>query len=369
MGKIGMTIAYLRQKPSGFYWEPSRRLIKLGFHAEPLGTDEIRAIERARALNAGVTAELMNQGVTGTPAEGTISYVIALYKKSDTWLTLSPKTQRGYQQALDRIETWAGDRPARTVTRKAIKTWQRALEEKAPAMAAATLRVLRIVLGVAMDEGYRDDNPALKLGLHTAGGDSEPWSAEDIEAFCETAIRMGYRSMALAVRCGECLGQREGDTLRFARAQFDVKRNLFAITQSKTRTRRKPRKPGTRLEIPVLPELRSEIEASPIASPVLIVHEGTGRPYKEDHFRHLFAEIREKAGLPKDRKFMHLRHTCATRLGEAGCSDDLIRSVTGHKDRGVVSRYVKPNSTMSRAAIRLLVKNRKRTATENGKGR
>jgi len=48
---------------------------------------------------------------------------------------------------------------------------------------------------------------------------------------------------------------------------------------------------------------------------------------------------------------MLLRHTAATRLGEAGCSDDLIRAVTGHADRSVVARYVRPNATMAQAAM------------------
>ena len=56
---------------------------------------------------------------------------------------------------------------------------------------------------------------------------------------------------------------------------------------------------------------------------------------------------------------MHTRHTAATRLGEAGCSDEHIRAVTGHASREVVGRYVQPNATTARAAIATLTRNRK----------
>jgi integrase len=55
---------------------------------------------------------------------------------------------------------------------------------------------------------------------------------------------------------------------------------------------------------------------------------------------------------------MHLRHTAAIRLGNAGCSDDLIRAVTGHADRCGVARYVKPTGTMAKAAIAKLLEHR-----------
>lgn len=188
-----------------------------------------------------------------------------------------------------------------------------------------------------------------ELELQTAGGDSEPWEDYEISAYVDEARSQGRPEMALALMLAVGLGQREGDILRLPRASYDG----LAITLTQ-------RKTGKALRVPVLPELRREIERAPKLGTIFIVSEKSGKPYGEHHFRHTHRLICRAAGIPDKRKFMHLRHTAATRLGEAGCSDDLIRSITGHEDRGVVSRYVKPNDAMASAAITKLLDHRKR---------
>jgi len=199
------------------------------------------------------------------------------------------------------IEAWAGDERIGDISRRAVKVWYRKMAERTPAYAAATVRVLRIVLHFAKDEGYQVADLA-RMRLHVAGGKGEPWGDWEISAYLDEARR---QSMALALMLGVCLGQREGDVLRLPRS---------------------------------------------------------GKPYKARYFARIHREICQGAGIPDSRWFMHLRHTAATRLGEAGCSDELIRAVTGHKSRGVVARYVRPTDTMARAAIAKLQDHRgKRT--------
>ena len=47
-----------------------------------------------------------------------------------------------------------------------------------------------------------------------------------------------------------------------------------------------------------------------------------------------------------------LRRTGATELGEANCTEDEIRAITGHKSRQVVSTYVKTSLRMATTAQR-----------------
>ena len=361
MGSI--EVKYLRVTPSGFYWEPSRLVRKLGFASEALGRDEVKALARAKQLNDQV-ARMLADGealLPRPPQEGTISWVIAeVWRKSARWKRLAPKTVRGYEQAIAAIEDWCGDKPAASITRKAVKVWQRQLEERAPAMAAAILRVLRIVMNHAIDEGLRTDNPAEALGLHTAGGNSQPWTDGEVQVFCATAQRLGHPSMEVAVMLAVCLGQREADVLRLSWTQLDRPTGGFWLTQAKTKAR---------LFVPALPELLAILGRTEMRSPTIVISEATGVPYKEDHFRHLFRDIADAAGLSKERKFMHLRHTAATRLGEAGASNKQIQAITGHRSEAVLGRYVRPNSEMARSAIGLLQRNRKRTATESGDGK
>lgn len=347
-----MKVPYLRQTPSGFYWEPSRKIRALGFSAEPLGKDAATAIEQAKALNRRVEAEMKGAPAhaSGAIVEGSVAWAIAEYQKTPEWAALAETTRRGYKQAFKRIEAWASGEIVGAVTRRAVKVWYRAMAERAPAYAAATVRVLRIVLHFARDEGYGIANLD-RLRLHTAIGDGEPWEDWEISAYLDEAKRQGRQSLALALMLGVCLGQREGDVLQLPRSAYDAAAGTITLRQHKT---------GTPLAVPVLPELRREIALTPARGTIFVVSEKSGCPYKARYFARIHRDICRAAGIPDKRWFMHLRHTAATRLGEAGCGDDLIRAVTGHKSRGVVARYVKPNDTMARAAIERLREHRGR---------
>jgi integrase len=361
MARVTLDIPYLRRKASGFYWEPSRRLQRLGFTPHALGKDETKALERARELNE-LTAKEAGRSPQEIRRHGTVRWVIReAYLKSEAWAKLAPKTQSGYRRALDIIEDWAGDFPAKAVTRAAIKAKQREMEKGSKQVAAATMRVLRIIMGVAEDEGLIPMNPALRLKLATPNERNQVWTDEDVAGFCAKAAELGYRSMAFAVMLAYHLGQREGDILSLAWSQYDAAIGVIELWPRKTRKRKSSR----RLAIPVSPELRVWLEKEPRVSTVMVISEATGRPYKEDHFRHLFAEIRREAELSPDLWFMDLRRTVATQIGAAGGTEDEIRAITGHTDRNVLQRYVRPTPTMAKAAMGKLRRNRRRTATEN----
>ena len=66
--------------------------------------------------------------------------------------------------------------------------------------ANAVLRVASILLGVAIDEGLIASNLAKGLKLPGAAGRDQVWPEEAIVKFCETAIAMNRRSVAVAVR-------------------------------------------------------------------------------------------------------------------------------------------------------------------------
>ncbi len=169
MGRVGVTIPYLRQTPSGFYWEPSRKVKALGFAAESLGKEEAKAFARARKLNDQVAAEMRGDAPEpAAPIEGTVAWMIGEYKKSKRWKRLEPATQRGYRQCLSEIEEWGGDKRVEAITRKAAKKWQENIEERAPAFAAAIIRVLRVVMHFARDEGYKIQDDPFASGEYAA---------------------------------------------------------------------------------------------------------------------------------------------------------------------------------------------------------
>ena len=81
------------------------------------------------------------------------------------------------------------------------------------------------------------------------------------------------------------------------------------------------------------------LDETPKDATVYIINEETGGPYKPDNFRHLFAEIRAKAGIDQIARehgieggllYMDLRRTAIVHLARAGSSVPEIAAVTGH---------------------------------------
>lgn len=360
MGKIEVIAPYVRSTPSGYYWEPSRRLKRLGFHPETLGKDAAAAIVRAAVLNAAA-AEEARRAVLGEPTSqhwptGSMGEVIELWRQSDAWAALTRTTQQSYARYILLIETWCGRSQPEAVTRKAIKSWQRALtQERGPVMASAILRVLSVVMSFALDEDRIKIHPAQRLKLKRGGGDEEPWLREEIAAFCAMALERGRPSMRLAALLMAGLGQRQGDVRRLARSRYDKTAGVFDITQSKR---------GRRVLVPVIPELREAIDAAPMTSPVLVVSEITGRPYTPQDFRYQFRRIADAVGLPKERKSMTLRHTMGTMLGEAGCTESEVISILGNLPEVARKHYIRPSSAMAERAMAKFTANRTKKLTD-----
>jgi len=116
----------------------------------------------------------------------------------------------------------------------------------------------------------------------------------------------------------------------------------------------------------VIEELGAALAAVPRKSPSMLISETTGRPYLEDNFRHVFADIRAAAGLP-DLWFMDLRRTAVVWLAEADCQVYEIAAITGHSLKhtvAILEVYLPRNATMARNAIAKLSEHRKRTKLE-----
>jgi integrase len=102
------------------------------------------------------------------------------------------------------------------------------------------------------------------------------------------------------------------------------------ITQQKT---------GTRLIIPVIPELQAVLEATPNKH-LTFLTTTYGQPFTAAGFGGWFRERCDEAGLPKDCAAHGLRKAACRRFAEAGCSASTIAAISGHKTLREVQRYV-----------------------------
>lgn len=386
--------------PSGglprYFWRPGPALRKLGWRNQrvPLDWDrypdaiglEAAAIARAQELNAELDGRRADAAIASVraptpPAQRTLGDLITHYKRSEDWTGLAPKTQRGYLQCLKRIEVWGADAPVRVIDAARIRRLMEVMRTT-PAFMNAVARVLRLVLEHGRRHGFLTVNPALRPGLAGTEPTGLIWPREAVPVFVAAADRLGRHSVGTAVLLNEWLGQREGDVLRMP---WHVLRNgTLWIRQSKTGA-------GVGLPVGMVDHLVRRLEeerarqfarvgVAGVVPATIIVDERTGLPFKEDRFRHVFAEIRAAAakdapaGFEIDHlmpgrdtldpgaftvrmeqlTFMALRHTGVTRLAEAECDNALIATISGHSEAsvaGIIARYKVRTAKIARLAF------------------
>lgn len=339
-------IRHLREKKGGFYWEPSASLKRLGYYSHPLGKNIAEAIKRAEHWNreADKTRKTLSEP---DPNYGTLSWVIPRYKKSSRFKKLRASTQKGYKVHLDIIEKFAGDKHPRKLKAKLVERWYDKIRETTPSLANAVMRVLSILMEYAVLEELLDQNPVKKIRMVTVPPRQAVWNPEQLDSFLNMANKLSHPSMALAVRLAADTGQRQGDILSLIWKQFD--NGAFHFKQSKT---------GELVTVPATPELQSVLAKTKRVSTHIIVSEATKQPYKGDHFRHLFSEVREKAGIGKELQYRDLRRTAVVRLALSGATVGEIISVTGHTLKSatnILSVYLPRHAQMAEHGIAKLV--------------
>ena len=284
------------------------------------------------------------QALAGQPAHdsrqagkpGSIRALAAAYFQSSSFRTMEARTQRVYRNVIERFcerqdkdNQKLGDKPAGKLEREHVVRLMAANIAK-PEAANMLRRVLRAIMKCAVDLGLRKDDPTRDVkalpskteGFHT-------WTIDEVHRF-EQRHPIGTKArLALALML--YIGQRRSDIIQFGRQH--VKNGWLKITQHKNRSR----KPIT-IEIPVLAELQSIIDASTCGDLTFLVTE-FGRPFTPNGFGNWFRDRCIEAGVPG--RAHGLRKATATRLAEVGASDREIMAVTGHQTSKEVDRYTK----------------------------
>ena len=86
----------------------------------------------------------------------------------------------------------------------------------------ASYRPPDLVIGAfGREEGWLQENPALKLRVETSPSRTRVWPPTERDAFCNTAGLAGRPSMALAVMLGWCFGQRPADLRTLPWSAYD----------------------------------------------------------------------------------------------------------------------------------------------------
>jgi integrase len=296
------------------------------------GSAEFMAAYQA-ALGSG---EAQRIGADRLP-QGSMSALIIAYYTSAEWKQLARVTQATYRNVLERLRSAHGDKMVANLQREHVRHLI-AAKAATPSAANSLLKLLRILMRFALDEGWRKDDPThgvRRLRVSTDG--FHTWSEAEIAAF-EAHWPIGSRAR-LAMALLLYTGQRRSDMIRMGRQH--LKDGCLQVRQQKT---------GTKLSIPVHPRLAEILSASAGEQMTFLLTQ-PGAPFTSAGFGNWFADRVREAGLPRGCAAHGLRKAAARRLAEAGCSAHEIMAITGHQSLKEVSVYTQA-ADQARLAVR-----------------
>lgn len=328
------------------------------FKAEP-GTEAFR--QELRACEDGQAAAPIQPGA-GRAQLGSFDDLLIRYYQSPDFLDPGERTRVVYRGVLERWRETTGKSGVRFGALM-VRDLQAAHVEKMMAAmlphrtAANMLRKrLSALMKFAVRIGMTAVNPVpATRPFKVEGTGFHTWTEEEITAY-QDRHPIGSKAR-LALDLMLWTGQRGGDAR--VMGPPNVRNKRLIVTQEKT---------GAVVSVPILPALAESILAAPSGGLVFLLSEH-GRPFSRKGFGNKVRQWCDEAGLP-DCSAHGLRKAAARRFAEAGCSNQEIKSWTGHTTDSEVARYTAAASQtlLSDAAAEKLMANlRDRLANRDAK--
>jgi integrase len=227
---------------------------------------------------------------------------------------------------LERFRAEHGDMPIALLPQAFISL---TLSTMRPFAARNWLKAIRHLMQFAIAAGLRKDDPTQGIKLRQVKTNGiYTWSEQDIAAY-EAAHEIGTKArLALALLL--YTAQRRSDVIGMGKQH--IKDGVLQVRQQKT---------GAALAIPVHPDLRAIIDATPNDHLTFLTTKSGKKPYGGNDFSEQFRAWCDVAKLPKECSAHGLRKAACRRLAEAGCSANEIAAISGHVTLSEVQRYTK----------------------------
>jgi integrase len=297
-------------------------------------TDEFMASYQAAAEGR---IGIVMPSLTRRPTEvRTISLLIADYRANNEQFkrNRAGTTKKGYGSRLRAIDRDYGDCPLVGFTRERIIDFLEDFDDK-PGSGLDTHKKLKILVKHAINIGWMKGDPMVGL-KRPAGGSIRPWTEDEVEQFKER-WPLGTRQH-LAFCLTEFLGQRRSDTHRMCWTDISPRTGRIKVVQQKT---------DTKLEILIHEDLLYVLDDAHakrgkvvgLNDPIIKTEAGIG--FTVAGFSDWFRDAITAAGLPLDCKPHGLRHLAGVRMSEAGCTDEEMMAVLGHRSATSLRIYTK----------------------------
>ena len=282
----------------------------------------------AQYLNAIQDGSLGRNNVTFI--NGTIGWVIEKYiAHGHGLLKHSESTQKNYRFFCDIIKREIGQFRIADLTPVGVRAMRDSVGVKHKASVADLCVTIVSALWQFAIEHQRlplGHNPARGVfKLHKKKKITKRWSEETIAKFDAAATPI----MRLALYLLLYTGQRECDVITMQWSH--IRNGMIHVKQRKT---------GEQVWIPIDPALQAVLDQTPRINEYILNSE-RGRPFASSNglARAIKRTLKEIGS--EDHSGHGLRVSAACALKEAGCSDELVASITGHTNMRTLGGYLK----------------------------
>lgn len=270
-------------------------------------------------------AKLRDEKPIARIGKRTWTALISRFREHSRYQKLKPRTKLDYARILGFIAERYGNLDPAKMRKVHIIEQQEALTGK---FARDFVNVISVLLRLAAELGWRDDNPAKDISRKqtTVKAPHVVWTDAAVEKFRAEAAPLPL----LIFELGIGTIQRPDDWTRFDWENFDGA--VITMTQSKT---------GNRLTIPCPARLIAALEAARPkvrwigGTPILQFH---GKRMTYRRMAELMLRERQRLGLAQF-DLHALRYRGVRDLAWGGCSDEEIMSYSGHSTKAMVRLY------------------------------
>lgn len=287
----------------------------------PYGSQEF-----TREYVAAINGEAAPRPARG-PLAGSVIWLVERYQETAQWRALKYSTRHKYELILKKVTAGEiGPTAAASILPEHIEA---GMNNRAatPFQANNFLKAVRGLFQWALKAKHVERDPTaavMPIKVKTQG--FHAWSEEEIDTF-EARWKVGTRER-LAMALFLYSGLRRGDVAVLGRQH--IRDGAIRIRTGKT---------DTELFLPILPELKRVIDATPTKGLALISSERTGRPMTKEGLGNWFSKACDAAGVPGSAH--GLRKSGARRAAENGATQAQLKAIYGWSEDKTAAIYIR----------------------------
>jgi integrase len=255
--------------------------------------------------------------------KGSLEWLWMLYRQTNAWTDLSMATRKQRENIMRQIIKTSGNQPLSKITGKAI---EQGIERRKPYAARHFVDTLHGMFKWAVKAQHVASDPTAGRGVAKPKTKGFPvWTEEELEQF-EARWPRGKRERVM-FDVFLYTGLRRGDAAKLGTQH--IRNGVITIDAEKT---------GTRVTIPVLPELEQTIAAGPTGE-LAIISSKKGQPIRKEVLGNLFKTACRAAGINKSAH--GIRKAAATRAANNGATVATLEAIFGWEGGQMAALYTR----------------------------